>query len=510
MKAAIYCRVSTEDQGREGTSLQSQREACVAKASNCGYEIADDLIFKETFSGLTLERIQLSLLREKAKQGDFQAVIVYTPDRLCRNGEDILAIAKELKSLGIKLLFVKEQWDDTLNGKLIGFMLGWSSEFEAAQIKERTQRGKQTLLKKGILPQGTGKGLYGYDWDKELRKRVPKDFEARVVQNIFGMIGEGQTYLSVAEKLNATGIATKSGGKWHPLTIKRMVANQGYIGITQFGRTRRIGKKVVVNQNKEDVISLRGVTPPIITRELFEQAQLALTWPRSRTGKANHQYLLTGHIRCGKCGSPMVGSALRGGYLYYYCTGARTTINRGPICDLSYIRTDKIDPIVWGKVREILEDPQVIIAELQRQVADAQGQVNDSDEINREIRRLRTKIGQYESQKKRVMRLFAYKDTVTEDDILDQLRDLKQECEADQERLRKLKQREQSVIEFHKAEIRLDKLGALVSQNLDHFSFEDKRMALNALDVNVTARPDKVEIRGTVPADYVTIVQTSA
>jgi len=50
---------------------------------------------------------------------------------------------------------------------------------------------------------------------------------------------------------------------------------------------------------------------------------------------------------------------------------------------------------------------------------------------------------------------------------------------------------------------------SLVSRNLVGFSFEDKRMALNALNVKVTARPDKVEIRGTVPADYVTIERTS-
>jgi DNA invertase Pin-like site-specific DNA recombinase len=49
---------------------------------------------------------------------------VYKPDRLARVGEDILTLAKEFKSENVKLILVLEQWDDTLNGKLMAFMLG--------------------------------------------------------------------------------------------------------------------------------------------------------------------------------------------------------------------------------------------------------------------------------------------------------------------------------------------------------------------------------------------------
>jgi site-specific DNA recombinase len=159
MRAGIYARVSTEDQEREGTSLGSQVEACLNKARGLGYEIPQDLIFTETFSGLTLDRPGLAELREKARDRALDAVIVHTPDRLSRVGEDILSLAKELKIDGVKLLFVNEQWDDTLNGKLVGFMLGWASEFEAAQIRERTMRGKLAKAKQGKQP--CGRAAYG-------------------------------------------------------------------------------------------------------------------------------------------------------------------------------------------------------------------------------------------------------------------------------------------------------------------------------------------------------------
>ena len=117
-------------------------------------------IFKDTCSGLTLDRPSLTVLRQKAKDREVDAVIIYSPDRLSRKGEDILLLAKEFKIEGVKLLFVKEQWDDTHNGKLVAFMLGWASEFEASQIRERTMRGKKQHAEMGEIPSGYGRFSY--------------------------------------------------------------------------------------------------------------------------------------------------------------------------------------------------------------------------------------------------------------------------------------------------------------------------------------------------------------
>ena len=100
MKVAIYCRVSTEDQEREGTSLDSQRQACLAKASEEGYEVPASLIFVETYSGLSLDRPELTRLRTLTRDNPVAALIAYSPDRLCRNGEDILTLAKVWLSSG--------------------------------------------------------------------------------------------------------------------------------------------------------------------------------------------------------------------------------------------------------------------------------------------------------------------------------------------------------------------------------------------------------------------------
>ena len=115
MKATIYCRVSTEDQKRDSTSLQNQLGAGKEVAREEGYEVPEELTFLETYSGLSLDRPELTKLRCIVRDESIAAVIAFTPDRLCRNGEDILALAKEFKTHGAKLIFVKEQWDDTLS-----------------------------------------------------------------------------------------------------------------------------------------------------------------------------------------------------------------------------------------------------------------------------------------------------------------------------------------------------------------------------------------------------------
>ena len=85
MKAAIYCRVSTDNQEREGTSLDSQLEACLKKASELGYDVPKNAIILETYSGLTLDRIQLPHLRQWVRDKEVDNVIAYTLDRLSRD-----------------------------------------------------------------------------------------------------------------------------------------------------------------------------------------------------------------------------------------------------------------------------------------------------------------------------------------------------------------------------------------------------------------------------------------
>ncbi len=85
MRAAIYCRVSTEDQEKEGTSLQSQLEACKKMAQERGYDVPEGSIVMETYSGLSLDRPKLNEVRQWVRDKEVDTVIAYTLDRLSRD-----------------------------------------------------------------------------------------------------------------------------------------------------------------------------------------------------------------------------------------------------------------------------------------------------------------------------------------------------------------------------------------------------------------------------------------
>jgi site-specific DNA recombinase len=169
MKVAIYCRVSTDNQEREGTSLKSQFEACREYCLKSGYEIVNQ--FNETYSGLTLERPRLNELRDLIRSQEVDRVVIYCLDRLSRNPTHGVILIEELEKYGVKLEAVTEDIDNSELGKLISYIRGFASKLEAEKIKERTMRGKKEFLKSGKLPQGTGIGIYGYAWDKDTKTR---------------------------------------------------------------------------------------------------------------------------------------------------------------------------------------------------------------------------------------------------------------------------------------------------------------------------------------------------
>ena len=203
MKAAIYCRVSTDDQQKEGTSLQTQVKACLKYCHEKGYQVARK--FTETYSGLTLERPELAKLRDVIRGNDVDVIVIYCLDRLSRNATHGVILRDELDKHHIILESVTEDIDKSPLGEAITYLRGTFAQIEAEKIRERTMRGKLAHVKEGRLPQGTGIGLYGYNWDKATGKRTIIEDEAKIVQKVFGMALKGVSFNQIAIELNKQG-----------------------------------------------------------------------------------------------------------------------------------------------------------------------------------------------------------------------------------------------------------------------------------------------------------------
>jgi site-specific DNA recombinase len=121
--AAIYARVSTEDQA-DGYSLPSQVEGCQKLASQQGYTVPDAYVFQEDFTGKVLDRPLLPHLRELVRTRAVQAVIIYDPDRLARRFALQVILEEEMDQAGVKLLYVNHTRDETPEGRAMGYIRG--------------------------------------------------------------------------------------------------------------------------------------------------------------------------------------------------------------------------------------------------------------------------------------------------------------------------------------------------------------------------------------------------
>jgi site-specific DNA recombinase len=399
---------------------------------------------------------------------------------------------------GVTLEAATETVDNSEVGKLVFYIKGYAAKLDAERRRDATGRGKQAMLKNGKLPQGTGIGIYGYQWIKEYKKRIPFEREAKIVKRMFEMVANGDSCFRIARTLNEEIIPTKSGKKWEPRTVSRIVRNPAYTGITYFGQTSGKDHK---KTPQESWHVLPDVTPAIISKELFERAQAALVRSKElHPGKSKHEYPLTGFSVCGHCGSPLIGSCLRGKYRYYHCRGTYPTASRQKICDARYIQAEWLEGVVWEKVKSVLCYPELLVAEIRKQTEAEQAQASNGT-IDLEIKSINRKLKQYAGQERRLVQ--AFKLGFTPDVVLDEMNKTKKEKEADQARLASLIQTKENIAKMGDYEAKIKELCARIAPDMDNCTNQDKKDAYTYLDLKITATPEGVDIKGYLKPDVI-------
>jgi site-specific DNA recombinase len=395
----IYTRVSTDAQEREGTSLDSQERECITYAESRGWTV--DGRVSDTASGYTLERAGLEEIRHAAAGGGVDVVLSYALDRLSRKQTHVAILVEEMEDLGVNLDFVTEDFEDTAVGQLVRSVKAFASELEREKILERTTRGKVERARAGKLPQGTGKGCYGYVYDRETGRREIEPLQGAVVRRAFQEFAAGRSVGQIASALNAEGIPTLTGKRWAAATIYHVLRNETYTGRTLYRRTRttkRRGRRVVEARDPGEQIEIEGATPALIGAELLDQCRARFAdQERRRRGRRKHTYALSGRVSCRECGRAMVGQVLNKKYRYYRCR--RAFSGKHPErCDSRYVRADELEQCVRQAAAEVLSNPEIVLAEMTRMAAEAPGAGRRS-ELEREIVSLGT-------QRDRVLRLF--------------------------------------------------------------------------------------------------------
>ena len=395
--AAIYARVSS-DQQREEKTIASQTAALVAFARSGGYSVPDEWIFEDAgYSGATLVRPGLERVRDLAAEGQIHAVLALSPDRLSRKYAYQVLLIEELARHGVETVFIKSPPARTAEDQLLLQFQGMISEYERAQILERSRRGKRHRAKQGEVSVLSGVP-YGYRYIRKTDERAAYyhviDAEADVVRQVFALYTvEGLSIGAITRRLNERGVPTKKGGaQWEHSTVWAILRNPAYQGAACFGKTQvaarqRLSSRTVrLNGSIRNRNSASHELPPdqwiqipvpgLISEETFALAQERLQANKTLASRRTIEpSLLQGLVHCRHCGYALYRTSTRSSArkIYYYrCLGSDAWRYQGKArCDQRPIRLDLLEHLVWTEVVRLLEDPTLIQEEINRRLDSA-------------------------------------------------------------------------------------------------------------------------------------------
>src|SRR5712692_6587561 len=159
--AAIYARVSSDRQ-KENHTIASQTEALKEFARTHSYMVPPEWVFEdEGYSGAILARPGLESVRDLAAEGQIQALLVYSPDRLSRKYAYQILLIEELARQGVETRFLNAPQAATAEDQLLVQFQGMIADYERAQILERSRRGKRHRARPGEISVLSG-APYGY------------------------------------------------------------------------------------------------------------------------------------------------------------------------------------------------------------------------------------------------------------------------------------------------------------------------------------------------------------
>jgi site-specific DNA recombinase len=223
MRAAGYVRVSTDEQAREGCSLENQEARIRHYAESQEWDLVE-MYREEGFSGKTTDRPQLQRLLEAVKARELDVVLVYRVDRLTRKQKDLWHLLEDVfEKHGVGFKSVVEPFDTTTaQGKAFLGMLAVFAQLERDTIAERT---KDALANKIANGENVGAPAYGYRVEDGKLVPVAEEQEVLALVRQLRSSKKPKTYKEIADRLNADKIPCKRGGKWHPSTVRMICLN---------------------------------------------------------------------------------------------------------------------------------------------------------------------------------------------------------------------------------------------------------------------------------------------
>jgi len=243
-------RVSTEDQAKEGFSLEAQRERLEAYCLARDWSVAARYV-DEGHSGRNIRRPAYQKMMSERDEWD--ALLVIKMDRIHRNSRNFMEMMENLQEWGKDFVSASESLDtSTAMGRFVMDIIQRIAQLESEQIGERVKMGMTQKAR-------VGPGILGFHpplgYDVTEGRLVPIEAEAEVVRQMFDLCLSGRTLEETAVELNAHGQRTKLGTSWTPIKVFRILHNPVYAGFLRWDG-------IVRKADHDPLVSVE--TPPIL------------------------------------------------------------------------------------------------------------------------------------------------------------------------------------------------------------------------------------------------------
>lgn len=430
--AVIYSRFSSDMQREE--SIDAQIRACKYYAQNFGYNIVGVYSDKAKSGRSIKKRGQFQKMMLDSGSGLFSAVLVHKLDRFGRNGVETLENKRILEQNGVDLISVVERLDQTPQGKLMLYIIVGMNEFYSANLAQETMKGLKENAYKCLYTGGIPP--LGYDVNPDKTFRI-NETEAEAIRLIFKMYADGCGYTEILRVLNSHGYKTKRGKNFGTNSLHDLLTNEKYAGVYIFNKSASRDARGKMNRHKykssDQIIRIPDGIPAIITPELWKTVQNKMKANSKRMARntAKIEYLLTGKIYCGICGSAMSGELKHANgksYAYYRCNRGK----RLKDCTQHAIPKDLVEQSVIQQINQRIFSAKNIDAICNRIFVSYQ-----KPDYNDELEKLKHKIEGVERKIGNVTQAIA--NGVTAPELTDMLNDLSKEKKRLQIQLYELK-----------------------------------------------------------------------
>lgn len=328
IKAAVYLRISLDLAGH-GLAIERQREDCLKIVESRGWELVG--IFEDTQSASSSKvRPGYLALVDSFRKGSFQALVCWDLDRLTRKPRELEDWIDWSSEGSLVLVTANGEADlGTDAGRLFARIKASVARSEVERKGARQRRAQRQRAEQGRPPKGPR--LTGYDSDGSV-----VESERKTVEYIFEQFTSGQSLLGIANTLNAKGVATRRGAAWSPSSVRTILTNPRYAGISTY---------------KGERMNVQASWSALVSEDRFELAQSILLDPsrkKNRTG-TDRKYLGSGLYKCGVkgCGRPLTSS----GNQYYCKFGGHVSRIMRPIDDL-------VEEVIALRLKSLKESPE--------------------------------------------------------------------------------------------------------------------------------------------------------